>query len=181
MEIIYYNKIEKLEKFNRNLKIDLKNCHCLYFGNENEYANTLPNDLTINVSFPTDFVVDKEEFKIQYLNLIDNLTSTFSNKYWWATETVPKFRSQLLFFLHKFQIVLSLVKKYNPEKLIIVDKEIIFERLLFHYSKDNNIKFISSLMNVRKQLYIINIICQFYIKMIRSFIGLVYKILIRTL
>jgi len=178
MEIIYYNKIEKLEKFNRNLKIDLKNCHCLYFGNENEYANTLPNDLTINVSFPTDFVVDKEEFKIQYLNLIDNLTSTFSNKYWWATETVSKFRSQLLFFLHKFQIVLSLVKKYNPEKLIIVDKEIIFERLLFHYSKDNNIKFISSLMNVRKQLYIINIICQFYIKMIRSFIGLVYKIFI---
>jgi len=178
MEIIYYNKIEKLEKFNRNLKIDLKNCHCLYFGNENEYANTLPNDLTINVSFPTDFVVDKEEFKIQYLNLIDNLTSTFSNKYWWATETVSKFRSQLLFFLHKFQIVLSLVKKYNPEKLIIVDKEIIFERLLFHYSKDNNIKFISSLMNVRKQLYIINIICQFYIKIIRSFIGLVYKIFI---
>lgn len=178
MEIIYLRKTIELERFNQNLKIGPKKCHCLYFRNTKKDENKLINNLKFDISFPSDFVVDKKEFKKQYLNLIGCLTSTFSNKYWWATETVSKFRSQLPFFLYKFQIVLSLIKRHNPEILIIVDKELIFERLLHYYSQENKIKFTSSFKNFRKLVYVFNINCRFYFKILKSFFGLIYKLII---
>jgi len=176
MKIIYFRKIDNLYKYNQNHKIESGKYHCLYFGNKNRYVTRLLNDLKLKVYFPTDFNVDKEDFKHNYLSLIDNLTSTFSNKYWWATETVSKFRSPLLVLLHKFQIVLSVVEKYQPEKLIVIDEEIIFERLLYHYSIKENVEFICPFMNVRKVICKIKVIILFYFKMIRSFVGLIYKI-----
>ena len=105
MQIFHINNVNNLKKYNKRYKFDLGGFYCIYLGGNRDTNFDIFKKLKLNVLSYDDIYVDKLKFKSDYVQLIGNLSTCFTSKMWWATQTAAKFRNQIPFILYKLKIV----------------------------------------------------------------------------
>jgi len=149
MQILHINSLTDLKKHNKRYKFDSGDFHCIYFGSTSKINFDIFEKLKLNVLVTDDIYIDKVKFKSDYVQFIGNLSTCFTSKMWWATQTAAKFRNQIPFILYKLKIVSEILNKYSFEKLIVIDESYLFNRALFFFFKKKSIEFTSSISQAR--------------------------------
>ena len=140
MQIFHINSLTDLKKHNKRFKFDSGGFHCIYFGSTSNTNFDYFKKLKLNVLFTDDIYIDKVKFKSDYVQFIGNLSTCFTSKMWWATQTAAKFRNQIPFILYKLKIVSEILNKYSFEKLIVIDESYLFNRAIYFFSKNKSIE-----------------------------------------
>ena len=175
MQIFLIKDLYDIKKYNKHYKFDLGNYHCIYFDRTIK-NNKLLKEFKLNILLPEDIHFDKTKFKSNYVQFIGDLSAYFPTKYWWATQTAAKFRSPLIFCLYKLRLILNIIEHYPVDKLIIIDNSYSFEKAIYYYAKNNHIELLSLFSKYSKYYYKIKFHFLFYYKIIRSLLGLIFKI-----
>ena len=140
MQIFHINSLNELKKHNQRYRFDSGGFHCIYFGSTSNINFDIIEKLKLNFLFTGDIFIDKVKFKSDYVNFIGNLSTCFTSKMWWATQTAAKFRNQIPFILYKLLIVTDILNKYSIKKLIVIDESYLFNRAIYFFSKNKSIK-----------------------------------------
>ena len=149
MQIFHINSLNDLKKHNKRYKFDSGGFHCIYFGSTSNINFDIFEKLKLNFIFTDDIYIDKVKFKSDYIEFIGNLSTCFTSKMWWATQTAAKFRNQIPFILYKLLIVTDILNKYSIKKLIVIDESYLFNRAIYFFSKNKSIEFTSSVSQAR--------------------------------